>query len=79
MQSWTDGFLFGFGADADENGVETGVKLVMFDNSDPYDLKEAGYYGINNDGETYLYSDAMWDRKALLIAPEKNINRYTDK
>ncbi|MBP3762030.1 MAG: beta-propeller domain-containing protein [Ruminococcus sp.] len=73
MQNWTDGFLFGFGADADENGVETGVKLVMFDNSDPYDIKEVGYYGINNDGETYLYSDAMWDRKALLIAPEKNI------
>ncbi len=77
MQSWGDGLLLGFGADADENGVETGVKLVMFDNSDPYDLKEVGLYSINNQEDENRYSwvssDAMWDRKGLLIAPEKNL------
>ena len=73
MQNWTDNLLFGVGADADEDGIETGVKLVMFDNSDPYDLKEVGYYSINHGDNVYIYSEAMWERKALLIAPNKNI------
>lgn len=86
MQKWGDGLLLGFGADADENGRENGVKLVMFDNSDPYDLKETGSYTVNraDDGE-WLDSFGLWERKALLIAPEKNligfpvtVRRYND-
>ncbi|MDE6519830.1 MAG: beta-propeller domain-containing protein [Ruminococcus sp.] len=75
MQNWTDGLLLGFGVDADENGIENGVKLVMFDNSDPYNLKEVGLYSINNqnDDEVYIHSPAVWERKQLLIAPEKNL------
>lgn len=74
MQQWDDGLLLGFGADADENGIETGVKLVMFDNSDPYDLKEVGLYAINRqDDMEYIYSLALNERKGLLIAPEKNL------
>ncbi|MDE7363530.1 MAG: beta-propeller domain-containing protein [Ruminococcus sp.] len=75
MQNWTDGLLLGFGVDADENGMENGVKLVMFDNSDPYNLKEVGLYSINNQDnkEVYIDSPAVWERKQLLIAPEKNL------
>lgn len=73
MQKWDEGLLLGFGADADENGVENGVKLVMFDNSDPYDLKEVGLYPIHNEGNSYSYSGALWERKSLLIAPNKNL------
>lgn len=75
MQKWTDGLLLGFGVDADEEGIENGVKLTMFDNSDPYDLKEVGTYAVNslNREEYYIYSNAVWERKALLIAPEKNL------
>ncbi|MDE6789042.1 MAG: beta-propeller domain-containing protein [Ruminococcus sp.] len=73
MQNWTDGLLLGFGIDADENGIENGVKLVMFDNSDPYNLQEVGLYSINRTDDTYVYSPAAWERKQLLIAPEKNI------
>lgn len=73
MQKWDEGLLLGFGADADENGVENGVKLVMFDNSDPYDLKEVGLYPIHNEGDSYIYSGALWERKSLLIAPNKNL------
>ena len=89
MRKWTDGLLLGFGIDADGNAVETGVKLVMFDNSDPYDLKEVGFTAINRQlGEEhseYVYSPAVYDHKALLIAPEKNLigvpiqrNNYSD-
>lgn len=75
MQNWGDGLLLGFGADADEHGIETGIKLVMFDNSDPYDLKEVGVYHIDNNTENggYRYSTALYERKSLLIAPEKNL------
>lgn len=75
MQKWTDGFLLGFGVDADEEGIENGVKLTMFDNSDPYDLKAVGTYAVNspNREDYYIYSNAVWERKALLIAPEKNL------
>lgn len=78
MQQWSDGLLLGFGVNANENGIADGVKLVMFDNSDPNDLKEAGIYQLTM--ESYpeylnggLTSDALWERKALLIAPEKNL------
>lgn len=73
MQQWDDGLLLGFGADADENGIETGVKLVMFDNSDPDNLDEVGLYAINHGENEWKYSPAMYERKALLIAPEKNL------
>lgn len=72
MQQWSDGLLLGFGANADENGVEDGVKLVMFDNADPTNLNEVGVH-IMSGGDSYLWSEAMWERKALLIAPEKNL------
>ena len=77
MQSWGDGLLLGFGQDADENGRITGLRLTMFDNSDPNDLKAADVYTWNNeykDGVDLYYSSiAVSERKALLIAPEKNL------
>lgn len=73
MQQWSDGELLGFGVYADEKGIEDGVKIVMFDNSDPNNLGELASCVINKSGDDYLYSDAVWERKALLIAPEKNI------
>ncbi len=73
MQKWDEGLLLGFGADADEYGVENGVKLVMFDNSDPYDLKEVGLYAINDGENGFVNSSALWERKALLIVPNKNL------
>lgn len=79
MQQWSDGLLLGFGANADENGIEDGVKIVMFDNSDPNDLREVGIYQLTmkeidpDSSIGWLTSDAIWERKALLIAPEKNL------
>ena len=72
MQNWSDGLLLGFGVDADDTGRTSGVKLVMFDNSDPSNLKEVGIERINLPGG-YVYSTANAERKAMLIAPEKNL------
>lgn len=75
MQKWDDGLLLGFGVDADENGLQNGVKLVMFDNSDPNDLREVGFCSLNRftTDSAYVNSVATYERKALLIAPEKNL------
>ncbi|WP_295069923.1 beta-propeller domain-containing protein [Ruminococcus sp.] len=84
MQSWGDGLLLGFGQDADDNGRITGLRLTMFDNSDPNNLKAADVFTWNNDYDNnydgvssttskWYNSTAVWERKALLIAPEKNL------
>ena len=75
MQKWDDGLLLGFGIDANADGIQTGVKLVMFDNSDPNNLKEVGFCSLNdlNTDYGYIASNATYERKALLIAPEKNL------
>lgn len=73
MQEWNDGLLLGFGVNADENGIETGIKLTMFDNSDPYNLNAVATYTLDRGEDEWLYSEAVWERKALLIAPEKNL------
>ncbi|MDE6539037.1 MAG: beta-propeller domain-containing protein, partial [Ruminococcus sp.] len=73
MQEWDDGLLLGFGVNADENGIETGIKLTMFDNSDPYNLNAVATYTLDWGEDEWLYSEAVWERKALLIAPEKNL------
>ena len=73
MQEWSDSLLLGFGVNADENGIETGIKLTMFDNSDPYNLNAVATYTLDRSDDEWLYSEAVWERKALLIAPEKNL------
>ena len=50
--------------------------MVMFDNSDPENLKEVGFWSLDRDDEngySWVSSLAVWERKALLIAPEKNL------
>ena len=97
MQHWDDSHLLGFGQDADENGRITGVKMTMFNNFDPSDLKAEAVFTWNDSPNNYIYdadaevhteewyySAAVYDRKELLIAPEKNLigvpinyNRYS--
>ena len=70
---WSKDLLVGFGVEADDNAVETGVKLVMFDVSDNGNLDECGTYSMNGDSFHSVFSAAVYDRKALLVSPEKNL------
>lgn len=70
LHPYGDGLLLGIGMDVDEEGVTTnGVKLSMFDISDPSNVKEIhkavleGVYG----------SSALYDYKSVLIDEEKNM------
>lgn len=81
MQKWDDTHLLGFGIEADEDGMQTGYKLTMYDNSDPTNVVPVGEYVIpyendmddNENSYTYNSSAAAYDRKALMIAPNKNV------
>lgn len=70
LHGWGDGLLFGFGQMADtETGGTQGIKLSMFDVSDPTNVKERACLHIEN----IDYSAAEYDHKAILVAPERGL------
>ncbi|MCM1179869.1 MAG: beta-propeller domain-containing protein [Clostridium sp.] len=70
LHPYGNGILLGFGEETDPESQELlGLKLSMFDISDPSDVKEEDKY-IIEDG---WYSNAQNDYKAMMIDPEKNI------
>lgn len=78
MRPFTDGRIVGFGYTADEEtGITTGLKLSVYDNSDPDNVKELDKVEIteNSDeySDIYISSTGAYDVKALLIDPDKNI------
>ncbi len=70
LHSYEDGLLLGFGEEIDANTSEfLGLKLSMFDVSDPTDVQEQDKYIIENS----QYSEAQYNHKAMMIDPNKNI------
>ena len=62
--------LLGIGMEVDEaTGIQKGIKLSMFDISDPASLQEVARLHLEN----YYYSEALWDHRAVLIDTEKNL------
>lgn len=73
MQSYGSGLLFGFGYDADENsGSTNGLKLSMFDNSDPDNLAEKHTLLL---GPDTFFRDNML--KAVSVQPKWNIIMFS--
>ena len=70
LHPYGEGLLLGIGMDVDESGVTTnGVKISMFDISNPADVKEIHKTVLEN-----VYgSAALYDYKAVLIDEEKNM------
>ena len=69
LHFYSDNLLLGIGMDTDENGVTNGVKVSMFDISDPSDVKEVSKYTLDQ----YYHSDVFSDYRAALVDPEKNL------
>ncbi|MCD8012924.1 MAG: beta-propeller domain-containing protein [Lachnospiraceae bacterium] len=79
LHFYGDGLLLGLGYEADEStGSTTGLKLSMFDLSDPSNVTEVSKYVI--DGVTWC--DSLENYKAILVDAGKNLigfycdNRY---
>lgn len=74
LHPYGDGLLLGIGYEADENGVRTGIKLSMFDVSDPANVKEIAKETVAEYGDNSSYSSsALCNHKAVLVDVEKNL------
>jgi len=63
--------LLGFGQNSDEESGEIqGLKLSMFDTSDPAAVAEKHSELL---GEKYMWSNAIGNHKAILVDSEKNL------
>lgn len=70
LHPYGEGKLLGIGMHVDETGTTTeGVKLSMFDISDPKDVKEEQQYVIK---DTYA-TDVAYNYKVAFVQPEKNL------
>ena len=80
LHPYGEGLLLGIGYDADETtGWTQGVKLSMFDVSDPSNVKEVHKHSLTD----FTYTGVEADHKAALIDAEKGIigfpvRGYTD-
>lgn len=69
LHAWTDGKLFGFGLETDEDtGRSEGLKLVMFDTSDPRNVRVENSFLLDADS-----SEALYDHRAFFIDGGKNV------
>lgn len=70
LHPYGEGLLLGIGMDTDETGTTTnGVKLSMFDISDPSDVEEVQKYVLED-----IYStEVSYNYKAALVNAEKNL------
>ena len=70
LHGYGEGMLLGLGMEADEkDGAVEGMKLSMFDISDPSDVKETA----KEDLTEYGYAEALYDYKEVLADQEKNL------
>lgn len=69
LHFYGENLLLGIGMDTEENGTTNGVKVSMFDISDPTDVKEVHKYTVT---EAY-YSDIFNDYRAVLVDYDKNM------
>ncbi len=69
LHFYAENLLLGIGMEADENtGRTDGMKLSMFDISNPVNVKEQSKLNME-----YDYSDALYNYKAVLIDTKKNL------
>jgi Secreted protein containing C-terminal beta-propeller domain distantly related to WD-40 repeats len=70
LHIYGDGRLFGLGSSTtnDTDGTVDGMKLSMFDVSNPADVSEISTLKLEGD-----WSEAQYNHKAILVLPEKNI------
>jgi hypothetical protein len=76
--------ILALGEEATDDGVTLGVQITIFDMTNPSDPKVAQRHVIENDPNTYSYSDALWDFMSVRYAAGRlimplNIDSYENK
>lgn len=70
LHPWDTGLLFGFGRAATEEGKVQGLKVSMFDITDPVSPSEIAKLAVK---DSMTYSAAEYSHKAILIDPGRGI------
>ncbi|MGO1385091.1 MAG: beta-propeller domain-containing protein [Arachnia sp.] len=68
LHPWADGRLLGLGMDGSNDGQILGVKISMYDTSDPFDVTEATTIKV-----PYTDAEALRDHKAVFVDPEQGL------
>ena len=68
LQVYDTGRLFGLGMSADAQGRIQGMKMSMFDTTDPYNVTEIQGLALDDD-----YSEALYNHKAVIVDREKDL------
>lgn len=68
-----DKTLLGIGRGANAQGVESGLKLSLFDVSDPLSPKETHVYNFGASGS---YSEALYNHKAVLFNAQRQLMAF---
>lgn len=72
MHPYDENTIIGIGFDADANtGITSGLKVSVFDVSDPANMKETQSYRFGQGGS--FYSEATSDHKAVLFSAGRNL------
>jgi uncharacterized secreted protein with C-terminal beta-propeller domain len=66
LHPWDEGLLLGVGYDGTDEGAITGMKLAMFDTSDPFDVTEKAKLHLSGD-----QSEVLDDHRAILVDAER--------
>lgn len=74
LHKWGENGLVGFGFSANDEGITTGLKISAYDTNDSklldtFTMLYKQFGGINS----YFYSEASYNPKALMISPDKGI------
>lgn len=68
LHMYSENRLIGLGMAADDSGVTQGLKLSMFDTSDPYNVSEKHVLNFEE-----LSSEALYNHKAIIVSPEHDL------
>ncbi|GAB3820557.1 hypothetical protein GCM10028820_26900 [Tessaracoccus terricola] len=68
LHPWAEGRLLGLGVDASEMGEVLGMKLSMYDTSDPFDVTEATTIKV-----PFHHAEALQNHKAVFVDPDRGL------
>lgn len=72
LHPWAEGRLLGLGVDASEDGQVLGMKLSMYDTSDPFDVTEATTAKV-----PFHDAEALHNHKAVFVDPDRGLIGFT--
>ncbi|MCL2787785.1 MAG: beta-propeller domain-containing protein [Micrococcales bacterium] len=72
LHPWGEGKLLGLGYRGNDQGVTNGLKLSIFDTSDPFDVSEMDEYRINWD-----HAEALSNHKAVLVDANRGLFAFS--